>query len=71
MAQRKLVLLSLWKLRVLRRFLDEMQEMSAGSWVKAFCLISVETVGSQKMPPWKVILLCLTVESAGSQKIPR
>ena len=33
MAQWKVVLLSLWKLRVLRRFLDKMQQMSAGSWV--------------------------------------
>ena len=40
----------LWKVLVLRRFLDKMQQMSAGSWVKAFCSISVESAGSQKIP---------------------
>ena len=35
----KVILLSLWKVRVLRRFLDKMQQMSVGSWVKAFCSI--------------------------------
>ena len=39
----------LWKVLVLRRFLDKMQQMSAGSWVKAFCSISVESAGSQKI----------------------
>ena len=33
--------------------------MSIGRWVKAFCSISAETAGSEKMPWWKVILLSL------------
>ena len=47
----------------------KMQKMAMGSWVKAFCSISVETAGSQKMAQWKV-MLSISVESAGSQKIP-
>ena len=35
--------LYLWKVLVLRRFLDKMQQMSAGSWVKAFCSMSVKS----------------------------
>ena len=35
------------------------KQMSIGRWVKAFCSISVETAGSQKMPQWKEILLFL------------
>ena len=58
MPQRK-VILSVWKVLVLRRFLDKMQQMSRQSWMKAFCSISVETVGSQKMHRWKLILLSL------------
>ena len=52
MPQWKAILLSLWKVRVLRRFLDKLQQMSMGSWVKAFCSISVESAGSQKIPSW-------------------
>ena len=33
--------------------------MSMGRWVKAFCSITVETAGSQKIPWWKGILICL------------
>ena len=35
------------------------KQMSIGRWVKAFCSISAETAGSEKMPWWKVILLSL------------
>ena len=42
------------------------KQMSMRGWVKAFCSISVETAGSQKMPWWKVILLSTSVESADS-----
>ena len=53
--------MSLWNMRALRRFLDKMQQMSAGSWVKAFCSISVKSAGFQKclnVISIKVILLC-------------
>ena len=53
------ILLSLWKVRVLRQFLDKMQQMSVGSLVKTSCLNSVETAGSQNMPCLDVILLSL------------
>ena len=46
---------------VLRRFLNKMQQMSAGSWVKAFCSISVKSAGFQKclnVISIKVIFLC-------------
>ena len=46
----KVILPSLWKLQVLRRFLDKMQQVSAGSWVIAFCSISVKSAGFQKLP---------------------
>ena len=55
----KVILISLWKERVLKRFLDKMQQMSVGSQVKASCLISVESADSQKTHQWKVILLSL------------
>ena len=35
------------------------KQMSTGRWVKAFCSITVETAGSQKIPWWKGILICL------------
>ena len=44
------ILLSLWKVRDLRRFLHKMQQMTAGSWVKAICSIFVNNAGFQKMP---------------------
>ena len=49
----------MWKVRALRRFLNKCKQMFMGSRVKAFCSISVETAGSQKMHRWKVILLYL------------
>ena len=61
----KVILLSLWKVRVLRRFLVKFQQLSMGSWVNASCLISGETAGSQKMCWWKVIFLSISVEEAG------
>ena len=67
------ILLSLWKVRVLRIFLDKMQQVSAGSWVIAFCSISVKSAGFPKMPEYnaiKMILQSIIVECAGSQKIP-
>ena len=69
----KVILLSLWKVWVLRRFLDKIQQVSAGSWVIAFCSISVKSAGFQKMPEYnaiKMILQSIVVECAGSQKIP-
>ena len=73
MPQWKAILLSLWKVRVLRRFLDKMQQVSAGSWVIAFCSISVKSAGFQTTPEYnaiKMILQSIIVECAGSQKIP-
>ena len=67
------ILLSLWKVRVLRRFLDKMQQVSAGSWLIAFCSISVKSAGFQTTPEYnaiKMILQSIIVECAGSQKIP-
>ena len=55
MPQWKAILLSLWKVRVLRRFLDKLQQMSMGGWVKAFWKLSA----LKKMPWWKGILLSL------------
>ena len=49
------ILLSLWKVRVLRRFLDKMQQVSAGSWVIAFYSISVKSAGCQKLPEYYAI----------------
>ena len=46
-------------MRALRRFLNKCKQMFMGSRVKAFCSISVEAAGSQKMHWWKVILLNL------------
>ena len=57
----KLSVLSMWKVRVLRKFRDKMQQRSLGSWVKALWWISVETAGSPKMAQWKVVLLSLQV----------
>ena len=39
---------SLWKVWALRKFLDKLQQTSLGSWMKAFCSISVDTAGSWK-----------------------
>ena len=61
----KVILLSLWKVQVLRRFLVKFQQLSMGSWVNASCLISGETAGSLKMRQWKVIFLSISVEEAG------
>ena len=69
----KVILLSLWKVWVLRRFLDKMQQASAGSWLIAFYSISVKSAGCQKLPEYyaiKMILQSIIVECAGSQKIP-
>ena len=69
----KVILLSLWKVWVLRRFLDKMQQASAGSWLIAFYSISVKSAGCQKLSEYyaiKMILQSIIVECAGSQKIP-
>ena len=56
MPQRK-VILSLWKVRVIRRFLNKMQQMSLGSWVKA---VQFQwKLRALKMHRWKLILLSL------------
>ena len=46
----KVILLSLWKVRVSRRFHNKMQQVSVESWVIAFCSISVKSAGFQKLP---------------------
>ena len=72
-ASEEMIFLSLWKVLVLRRFLDNVHQVSAGSWVIAFCSISVKSAGFQTTPEYnaiKMILQSIIVECAGSQKIP-
>ena len=53
------ILLSLWKVRVLRRFLDKMQSNVYGKLDESLLFNLRGNCGLSKMPWWKVILLSL------------
>ena len=69
MPQWKVILLFLWKVRVLIKFRDRMQQSVSGKFGKSFVMYICENCGLSKNGSAE-IGTSISVETAGSQKIP-